>query len=167
MVTLTEARRRAAESLGRRRDHLTDGVETGFLDLDAGIGGFRPGQLVILAARPGMGKSALGLQFAAGAARSAGVPSLFVSLEMSAEELGSRSLAMATGVDGALFRRPREIADAEWLRIFGAAESPAADVWIADTPKMTLGNVESVARQAHARHGLALVVVDYLQYVEG
>ena len=139
------------------------GVPTGFVDLDRLTGGFRPGQLIVLGARPSMGKSALALDIALYAARTTG-PALFVSAEMSALELGSRVLA-GGGVASDRLLAGR-LDDTDFARLeTRRAELSGVPLLIDDSPGTTILAIRARARRQAARGGLALVVVDYLQLV--
>jgi replicative DNA helicase len=141
-------------------------IETGLADLDEVIGGFRPGQLAILAARPSIGKSALASQIAVTAAQG-GSPVLFVSLEMSATECVSRALATETGysmkriLDGELDKYQLERADAAVDRY---RETPLR---IADRRAVTIERLSCLIRSETATQKLGLIVVDYLQLITG
>lgn len=143
------------------------GVPTGFADLDKLTGGLQKSDLIIIAARPSVGKSALGLGMAYNAAvhhqRTIG---LFV-LEMSAEQIVQRILSMETGVDSHRLRLGL-IDDSEWnsvVRAFGRLSE--APIFVDDTASVTLMDVRSKARRLHAEHGLDLIIVDYLQLMSG
>lgn len=143
------------------------GVPTGFADLDKLTGGLQKSDLVIIAARPSVGKSALGLGMAYNAAvqhqRTVG---LFV-LEMSGEQIVQRILAMETGIDSHRLRLGL-IDDSEWngvVRAFGRLSE--APIFVDDTATATLMDVRSKARRLHAEHGLDLLIIDYLQLMSG
>jgi replicative DNA helicase len=139
------------------------GVPTGFADLDSLTGGFQRSDLIIIAARPAVGKSALGLGFAFNAAvRYGKTVGLFV-LEMSAEQIVQRFLAMETGIDSHRLRLGN-IDDSEWssvTRAFGRLSE--ANIYVDDTPSASIMDVRSKARRLHAERGLDLLIVDYLQ----
>lgn len=139
------------------------GVPTGFADLDKLTGGLQRSDLIILAARPSVGKTSFQLSIAHHAAiRARKVVAIF-SLEMSAEQLVQRLLAMETGVDTHRLRLGY-IDEQEWdaiSRAFGRlAEAP---IFIDDTPGIGVMELRSKARRLMAEHGLDLVIVDYLQ----
>jgi len=153
---IAELRRRAAgEKLG---------AETGFVDLDRLTGGLRPGQLVVIGARPSMGKSALALDIALNVAGMNG-PVLFVSAEMGSGELANRVLA-GGGVSSDRILAGR--LDETDFRRLGHRDDTLAKVplVIDDSPGATLAGIRARARRQASRDGLALVVVDYLQLVE-
>ncbi|HUG15019.1 MAG TPA: replicative DNA helicase [Thermomicrobiales bacterium] len=139
------------------------GVPTGFADLDSLTGGLQRSDLIIVAARPAVGKSALGLGFAFNAAvRYGKTVGLFV-LEMSAEQIIQRFLAMETGIDSHRLRMGN-IDDSEWssvTRAFGRLSE--ANIYVDDTPGVSIMDVRSKARRLHAERGLDLLIVDYLQ----
>jgi replicative DNA helicase len=150
------------------RPDAVAGLSTGSLALDDLLDGFHPGQLVIVGARPSMGKSALSLGFAAHAAIDLRVPVLFVSLEMNRGELAERLLSSRADVDNVRLRRPGTLSGDQMRRI-GAVERQVADVpfHVDDTPSRSGLQIAAAARRLKARGGLGLVVVDYLQLVDG
>lgn len=139
------------------------GVPTGFVDLDKLTGGLQRSDLIIIAARPAVGKSALGLGFAFNAAvRFNKTVGLFV-LEMSAEQIVQRMLSMETGIDSHRLRMGY-IDDSEWssvTRAFGRLAE--ASIYIDDTASANIMEVRSKARRLHAERGLDLLIIDYLQ----
>ncbi|MGH9176139.1 MAG: replicative DNA helicase, partial [Vicinamibacterales bacterium] len=139
------------------------GVPTGFADLDKLTGGLQKSDLIIIAARPAVGKSALGLGFAFNAAiRFGKTVGLFV-LEMSAEQIVQRMLSMETGIDSHRLRMGY-IDDSEWAsvtRAFGRLAE--ANIFIDDTASVNIMEVRSKARRLHAERGLDLLIIDYLQ----
>jgi replicative DNA helicase len=140
------------------------GLSSGFPDLDQVTAGFQPGNLVILAARPSMGKSALGLCIAANAAVSAGVPTAFFSLEMSVQEIAQRMMCLDSRVDSHKIRTGQLSAD-DWPRLSAAcARLENAPLYVDDTPGLSLLELRSRAQTLKRREPkLGLVVVDYLQ----
>lgn len=143
------------------------GVPSGFVKLDKLLGGFQKSDLIILAARPSVGKTSLALNFALNAARKYRKVVAFFSLEMSAEQLVQRLLAMETGIDQQRLRRG-EIADHEWDMLMAAAgELSNTMLFIDDTPAASALELRTKARRLQAEHGLDLMVVDYLQLMRG
>jgi replicative DNA helicase len=143
------------------------GVPTGFADLDKLTGGLQKSDLIIIAARPAVGKSSLGLGMAYNAAvHHQKTVGLFV-LEMSAEQIVQRILAMETGIDSHRLRLGY-IDDSEWTgvtRAFGRlADAP---IFIDDTASVSIMDVRSKARRLHAERGLDLLIIDYLQLMSG
>lgn len=143
------------------------GVPSGFTKLDRLLGGFQKSDLIIVAARPSVGKTSLAMNFALNAARKYRKVVAFFSLEMSAEQLVQRLLAMETGIDQQRLRRG-EIADHEWDMLMAAAgELSNTMLFIDDTPAMSALELRTKARRLQAEHGLDLMVVDYLQLMRG
>jgi replicative DNA helicase len=143
------------------------GVPSGFRDLDELLGGFQRSDLIILAARPSAGKTALALSIAYNAALQYGVSVGIFSLEMSREQLVQRFLAMDTGIDAQRLRRGL-LNDEEFQRVSeamgGLAEAP---IFIDDTPGITVSELRSKARRLHAEEGVEMIIVDYLQLMQG
>ena len=154
----------AIAELRRRSAGEAVGVPTGLVDLDRLTGGLRPGQLVVLGARPSMGKSALALDIALNVAGMIG-PALFVSAEMGSGELANRVLA-GGGVpsDRILGARLDEID----FRRLGERRDDLAGVplLIDDSPGATLASIRARARRQASRGGLSLLAVDYLQLID-
>ncbi len=143
------------------------GVPTGFVDIDKLTGGLQRSDLIILAARPSVGKSSLQLGVAHNAAVRHGKTVGIFSLEMSAEQLVQRLLAMETGVDSHRLRLGF-IDDSEWDQISRAFGRLAeANIFIDDTPGISIMELRSKARRLLAERGLDLVIVDYLQLLQG
>lgn len=143
------------------------GVPTGFTDLDKLTGGLQKSDLVILAARPSVGKTAFALGMAYGAAVLHGKTVGIFSLEMSAEQLVQRLLSTETGVDSHRLRLG-QIDDHEWDRISRAFGRLAeAQIYIDDSPGMSVMELRSKARRLQAERGLDLLVIDYLQLMQG
>ena len=139
------------------------GVPTGFLDLDELTNGLHPGQMIIVAARPALGKSTLGLDFARSAAIRHGLTTAFFSLEMSKTEIVMRLLSAEATVP-LTHIRGGHMSDEDWDRInakMGAIEQ--APLYIDDSPNLTMMEIRSKARRLKQRHDLKLVVIDYMQ----
>lgn len=155
------------EALAARDGGLT-GVPTGHRDLDEVLLGLQPSSLVVVGARPGVGKTAFALNLAASAAVEARLPVVFFSLEMSHLELFQRLVASQARVDLARLRRGA-LTEADWPRIGSAVgRVGAAPLYFDDTATLGLLELRSKARQLKARLGdLGLVVVDYLQLLAG
>jgi replicative DNA helicase len=147
------------------------GVPSGLADLDRRTGGLRPGDLVVLAARPSMGKSALAFQVAAHVAIDQHRPVAIYSLEMSREQVVERVLCSRARVDSERVRRARQgeikLSDREYEALAGAA-GPLADapLFIDDSPTLADLAFRMKARQASARESVELIVVDFLQLME-
>jgi replicative DNA helicase len=151
------------EALFERDGHLT-GVPTGFRDLDEVLLGWQPSNLIVVAARPGQGKTAFALGTATHAALYEHRPVVFFSMEMGYLELTQRILAAEAGVDSRLLRTGR-ISETDWSRISKAVGRLAdAPLFIDDNPHLTVMDMRAKCRRLKAQHGdLGLVVVDYLQ----
>ncbi|MEJ5330870.1 MAG: replicative DNA helicase [Desulfobaccales bacterium] len=143
------------------------GVPSGFKDLDALTAGFQPGDLIIIAARPSMGKTALALNIAFNAAYTGQVPVAFFSLEMSKEQLVRRLLSSVGRIDASHLRRAF-LTGEEWQRLQEAAgllmDTP---IYIDDSPAAAVLEVRAKARRLKAEGKLGLVIVDYLQLMRG
>lgn len=161
-----------AESFDRLDDLHKDkgkirGVPTGFKDLDNILAGFQRSDLVILAARPSMGKTALALNFAHNIAVQANQPVLIFSLEMSKEQLVDRLLAMESGVD-AWALRTGNLTDADFEKIGHAMGTLSeAQIFIDDSPGITISDLRTKARREAHRRDLGIIIVDYLQLMSG
>ncbi len=143
------------------------GVPTGYRDLDNVLAGFQPSDLIILAARPSMGKSALALNFAHNVAVKSAMPVLMFSLEMSKEQLVDRLLAAEAGVD-AWNLRTGNLTDSDFERIGQAMGTLSeAQIFIDDTPGITVSDMRTKARREAHQRPLGLVIVDYLQLMSG
>jgi replicative DNA helicase len=143
------------------------GVATGFSDLDKMTGGLQKSDLVILAARPAVGKTALALSLAHNSALRFGRKIAVFSLEMSKEQLAARMLSMDAGVDQQKLRTGN-INDEEWDRISeSVGRLSEADIYIDDTPGITMVEMRSKARRLMMEHGFDLLIVDYLQLMQG
>ncbi len=161
-----------AESFDRLDDLHKDkskvrGIPTGFKDIDSTLAGFQRSDLVILASRPSMGKTALSLNFAHNIAVQTGQPVLIFSLEMSKEQLVDRLLSIESGVD-AWALRTGNLTDSDFEKIGHAMGTLSeAKIFIDDTPSITVSDVRTKARREAHRHPLGLVIVDYLQLMSG
>ncbi|MCA1596112.1 MAG: replicative DNA helicase [Chloroflexi bacterium] len=145
------------------------GVRSGFDGLDRVIGGFHRGDVAILAGRPSMGKSTLGLDIAMNVAAAGSGPVALFSMEMTTSQLNRRLLASGRGtydhqIDGARIRTPRLLSEQDWSRMTETvARLSHLPLWVDDSRNVTCLDIRSTCRRLKARHGLALVVVDYLQ----
>jgi len=143
-----------------------DQVQTGFRALDEIIGGLGRGSLNVIAARPGMGKTALALSIALNVARRGQAVAIF-SLEMPAVQLVTRMLCSEARIDMSRLRQG-QLLDRELSRLADAAGRMAeARLLIDDTPSLTLMELRARARRLHSEHRLGLIVVDYLQLLSG
>jgi replicative DNA helicase len=150
------------EELSRGDVGLT-GTPSGFTDIDELTGGFQPGNLIVLAARPSMGKSTLATNIAENAAIEHNRPVALFSLEMSETELAHRFIASQAKISSDELRKGRVKAD-RWPKVLKAVEKLArSPIFIDDSSDIGIIEVRAKARRLHARHELGLVVVDYLQ----
>ena len=155
----------AFETLAKRMENKSavTGVTTGYLRLDDMTAGLQPSDLIIVAARPSMGKTAFALNMALRAAVQDNVPVAVFSLEMSAEQLLMRMLCSWGKVDLSHVRRGF-LDDDEWARLYEAADVIGkAPVFIDDTPAISPLELRARARRLKAENGVGLIVVDYLQ----
>ncbi len=140
-----------------------DGLDTGFTKFDDMTGGLRPGDLIILAGRPSMGKTALGLTVARNMALDEGKPIAFFSMEMSCEQLGERLACADAGVDLGKLRR-RALSEQDHRNLQDVADRfENVRLFLDDTPGMTIMELRSKARRMRQRFGVEAVFVDYLQ----
>jgi replicative DNA helicase len=139
------------------------GLPTGLADLDKILGGLQRSDLIIMAGRPGMGKSSLALSIALQAARKWSKRVAIFSLEMSDEQLVQRLVSAETGIDS-----QGDIHEDEWP-VFMAATSNLSNtsIYLDDTPSISVMELRTKARRLHAEHGLDLLIVDYLQLMRG
>ena len=151
------------------RKELITGVPTGFNDLDLMTAGLQGGDLVIIAARPSMGKTAFCLNIVEHAALRAAkpVPSIVFSLEMGKEQLVQRLLCSVSRVDASRLRTGH-LGESDWPKLTnGAGLLSEAPIFIDDTPSISVLELRAKARRLKAEHDLGLVVVDYLQLMQG
>jgi replicative DNA helicase len=154
------------EALQRGGKTIT-GVPSGFGDLDEMTSGFQPADLIIVAARPSMGKTAFTLNIAQHAAIEHSVPVAFFSLEMSKESLVQRMLTSEARIDAQRLRKGM-LRDDDFPRLARAAGIlSSAPVWIDDTPGLSILEMRSKARRLKADAGVGMVIVDYLQLMQG
>jgi replicative DNA helicase len=142
------------------------GLETGFDDYDQMTGGLQNSELIILAARPSMGKTALAMNMAEHVAVQLRQPVLFVSLEMSALELGDRLLCSVAEVNSHRLRTGTISPEERRKLVKTAGEISEAPLFIDDSPSRTMTEIAANARRLKRRENLALVVIDYLQLIE-
>jgi replicative DNA helicase len=143
------------------------GVPTGFPDLDAMTSGLQPSDLILVAARPSMGKTAFALNIAQNAAIRHRIPVAIFSLEMSKEQLVQRMLCAESNVDSHKLRTGR-LEEDDWPRLARAmGPLSEAPIYIDDTPGITCLEIRAKARRLKAEKGLGLVVIDYLQLIAG
>jgi replicative DNA helicase len=154
------------ESMQERRGEVV-GVPTGYADLDALTGGLQPSDLIILAARPSVGKTSLALSLAYNVALEANNTVAVFSLEMSRDQLVQRILSMHTGIDMQRLRTGNVRGDELQLALEGMGVLSELPIYIEDTPGLSISEVRSKARRLHAENGIHLVMIDYLQLMSG
>lgn len=143
------------------------GVPAGITTIDRITGGWRPSDLIILAARPGMGKTALALNMAYNAANDFGKPVAVFSLEMGRAQLAHRLIAAAAGVDGSMVNTGRAT-QAEFNAYTAAAMGMEnVPLYIDDTPGINIFELRAKCRRLKMRHDIQLVIIDYLQLMDG
>lgn len=154
------------EELYNRKQHIT-GVPTGFADLDYKTAGLHNSDLILVAARPAMGKSAFALNIAANAAVRAKVPVAIFSLEMSKEQMGNRILCSEAMVDSNKVRTGR-VEDEDWSKLaMASGELSESEIFIDDTPGISVMEIRAKCRKMKLEKNIGLVVIDYLQLVQG
>lgn len=160
------------QNLLERKGELS-GIPSGFIDLDKMTYGFHPAEMVILAARPSMGKTALALNIAEAAClpkpgrKNPGVPVLVFSLEMSAAQLAMRMLCGRARVSMVRLRDGISSTEERQRLLQAADELSKAPLWIDDSGSLNLLEVRAKSRRLHAKHKLGMIVVDYLQLLSG
>lgn len=155
------------ETLAQNKGEVT-GLSTGFYDLDKVTTGLHPNELIIIAARPAMGKTAFALNLATNIAMNSDKGVALFNMEMSAEQLAVRMLSSVGQVEGYKLKNGR-LEHSDWKRI-NEAISKLADtkLYIDDTPGMTIGEIRSKCRRlASTEDGLGIVIIDYLQLISG
>ena len=175
-----EALRRTVESAekAQARGGRISGITTGFTEIDMVLGGLQPSDLLILAGRPGMGKTALGTNMAfntaraylrdleAGAEYPSGAPVLFFSLEMAAQQLSARILSENTEIEGWKIRNGR-FSEAEWEKfVLSMQDLSSLPLYIDDTGGISIAQIAARARRLKREKNIGLIIIDYLQLVE-
>ena len=154
------------EAASRTREIVT-GIPTGFIDLDYKTSGLQPSDLVLIAARPSMGKTAFVLNMVQHIAMKKELPCMIFSLEMSSEQLVQRMLAMETGIDSQKLRTGN-LTDNDWDPLIrGVVDVSDSKIIIDDTPGISVGELRSKCRKIKLERGLSIVIIDYLQLMTG
>lgn len=157
----------ALDRIDARLDHREGvGIPTGFHDIDEKTGGLHDSELVVLAARPSVGKTALATNIAEYVAIEAKVPTLFVSLEMARLELAQRMLCSQGRIDANKFRSGFISKEERQKLIVASGRLSQAPLWIDDTPSRTCSEIAACARRLKRREKLGLVVIDYMQLIQ-
>ncbi len=154
------------EELYNRKQHIT-GVPSGFVELDYKTAGFHGSDLVLIAARPAMGKTAFALNIATNAAVRANVPVAIFSLEMSKEQLVNRILCSEAMVDSNKVRTGK-LEEDDWTKLAGSiGPLSEAEIYIDDTPGISITEIRAKCRKLKLEKNIGMVVIDYLQLVQG
>lgn len=148
-------------------DSEVTGITSGFIDLNRITGGLQRSDLLILAARPSMGKTSLALNIAHAVAVKGNLPVGIFSVEMSSEQIAQRLISMEAQVETQRLRSGR-MSDMDWDRLVAAIGTLSeAPIFVDDTPGLSIVEMRSKARRLHTEQGLGLIVVDYLQLMQG
>lgn len=154
------------EELYNRKQHVT-GVPSGFFDLDYKTSGFHGSELILIAARPAMGKSAFVLNIATNAAMKANVPVVIFSLEMAKEQMVNRILCSEAMVDSNKVRTGK-LEEDDWTQLAGAVGPLSeANIYIDDTPGISVMKIMAKCRKLKAEKQIGMIIIDYLQLVQG
>lgn len=168
--TIGEVIRTTQEEIERLAKNQADitGVPSGFYDLDKLTSGFHPNELIIIAARPAMGKTAFGLNLAVNAAKATNQAVAIFNMEMSAEQLAMRMISAAGGIEQNKLRTGR-LEHNDWKKVNEAmSELGETNLYIEDSSGMTISEIRAKCRRlASQDKGLALIVIDYLQLISG
>jgi replicative DNA helicase len=169
LLPISEVMRSYYERIEYLYEHRGEplGIPTGFIDLDKLLGGLQRSDLIIVAARPGVGKTSLMLSMALNAARKFHQRVAIFTLEMSSEQIVQRLISAETGIDSQRLRLG-ELREDEWP-LFVQASSALGDtlLYLDDTPSISVLQLRTKARRLHAEHGLDLIILDYLQLMTG
>ncbi len=169
MVNIKDIVFRSLESIeaaARNKGSVT-GVATGFYDLDYKTAGLQPSDLILIAARPSMGKTALVLNIAEYVALKSNVTTAIFSLEMSKDQLVKRIMSMHSKVDSQAIRSGN-LSDEEWLKLVESARTIGnSNLIIDDTSSISISELRSKCRKYKLEHNLGLVIIDYLQLMSG
>lgn len=166
MSSLSGKMLKQLEELKNKEGGLT-GVPTGFTELDRLTSGFQSSDLIILAARPGMGKTAFTLSLAKNAAVDFNKPIAFFSLEMSSLQLAQRIISMEAEISGMKMRNG-QLEDYEWQQLHSAIERIGeAPIFIDDTPGINVFELRAKCRRLKMQHDIQMIVIDYLQLMSG
>ena len=154
-------------SLAARNKGAVTGIPTGFIDLDFKTAGLQPSDLILIAARPSMGKTAFVLNIAQHIAFRQGLPAAIFSLEMSKEQLVNRLFSLQSGVDAQKLRTGN-LDESDWENLIeGATDIGQSKLIIDDTPGISIGELRSKCRRYKLEQGLSIIMIDYLQLMTG
>ena len=142
---------------------VSTGIQTGYYEVDEMTNGLQPGEMVIIAARPSMGKTAFALNVCENVAAGSRVPCAVFSLEMGKQQLAQRLLCSRSGVDSHRMRRNMLNQDDFAKLSMAVGDLSEAPLYIDDTPGLTLLGLRAKARRLYSRYGIKLIMIDYLQ----
>jgi replicative DNA helicase len=166
MSSLSSKLLKQIEELSKKEDGLT-GVPTGFTNLDRMTSGWQPSDLIILAARPGMGKTSMVLALARNAAVDFQKPVALFSLEMSSLQFAQRLISMEAEIEGGKLRNGK-LEPYEWQQLHNAIEKLAdIPIFIDDTPGINIFELRAKCRRLKMQHDIQMVIIDYLQLMSG
>jgi replicative DNA helicase len=166
MSSLLSKLQKQMEELTEKEDGLT-GVPTGFTELDRITSGWQPSDLIIVAARPGMGKTSFTLALAKNAACDFNKPVALFSLEMSSVQLVQRLVSLESEISGSKMRNGN-LEDYEWQQLHSAIESMSeVPIFIDDTPSINVFELRAKCRRLKMQHDIQMIVIDYLQLMSG
>ena len=166
MGSLASRTLKVLEELAQKEEGLT-GVPTGFTDLDRLTSGWQPSDLIIVAARPGMGKTAYTLALARNAAMDFGKGVALFSLEMSNVQLVQRLISMEAEISGSKLRTG-QLEDYEWQQLQSAIEKMSeVPIYIDDTPGINIFELRAKCRRLKMQHDIQMIIIDYLQLMSG
>ncbi len=166
VVKMDVALKEAFARIDAKLEGESDSLHTGLTDLDKLTSGMHPAELIILAARPAMGKTALAANIADHVSVVEQGCTLFVSLEMSRLELAQRMLCSRGEIGGEKFRSGFMATDEKERLMAASAELASAQLFIDDSPSRTITEIAATARRLKRKHGLGLIIIDYLQLIE-
>ena len=162
VIETVESIEQAAKTSGR-----VTGIASGFYDLDYKTAGFHPSDLILIAARPAMGKTAFVLNIAEHVALKENISTAIFSLEMSTTQLAKRMLSMNSKVDSQAMRTG-ELDDDDWVKLVNSATKIGnSKLILDDTPGITISELRSKCRKYKLEHDLGLIIIDYLQLMNG
>ena len=166
--TINDVLMESMDRINARMDQAgtVGGVPTGLTELDGLLGGLHDSELIIIAARPSMGKTALAMNIAEHASMREDTCVLFVSLEMSCVELGDRLLCSVARVDGRRLRDGTISQDDRHKLIEASADISSSQLFVDDSPSRTMTEIAATARRLKRRDNLGLIIVDYLQLID-
>jgi replicative DNA helicase len=164
METFQEAETRAVNKM----NGVSNGLPTGFVDLDRMLGGLRKQDLIIVAARPSVGKTAFALNVGQNVAGITGETVGIISLEMSAPQLVQRMICAEVNLDASIMRNGDFQTDDDWGKLTkGISDLAERNIFIDDTPGTTVLQIAAKCRRLKREHGLGLIIIDYLQLISG